>query len=78
MYECIGRKRKRDFKKLEAMDDKIDKASIIRGMKCCCQDELIAKGTLEACTDHSLFDLLVIKKIGEHRDGSILLLEGRS
>jgi len=46
------------------MEDKIDNRSIIRGMKGCCQNELIAKGTLEVCSHHSLFDFLVIKTIG--------------
>ena len=64
LYALEERERERLKNILEAMEDKIEKRSIIRGMKCCCQDELIAKGTLEACTDHSLFDLLVIKMIG--------------
>jgi len=35
------------------MEDKIDNRSIIRGMKGCCQYELIANGTLEVCLHYS-------------------------
>ena len=64
LYALEERERERLKNRLEAMEDKIDKRSIIRGMKGCCQNELIAKGTLEVCSHHSLFDLLVIKTIG--------------
>ena len=64
LYALEERERERLKNRLEAMEDKIEKRSIIRGMKGCCQNELIAKGTLEVCSHHSLFDLLVIKMIG--------------
>ena len=65
LYALEERERERLKNRLEAMEDKNDKRrSIIRGMKCYCQNELIANGTLEVCSHHSLFDLLIIKTIG--------------
>ena len=64
LYALEQRERDRLKNRLEAMEDKIDKRSMIRRMKGCCQNELIAKGTLEVCSHHSLFDLLVINMIG--------------
>jgi hypothetical protein len=47
LYALEERERERLKNRLEAMKDKIDKRSMIRGMKGCCQNELIANGTLK-------------------------------